>query len=367
MDRSDLVQSGAGVSRRTVIKGLGAAAGAAALSMPFVRPSSAQTVLKVSNFGGFFEETFAKAVYPAFTKETGIEIQSIPQSGSQQFLIQMAQAKQAGSAPMDVCIGGQADILRGRAQGLWQSFDKAKLPNLGNIIPAYVYEDANGLDGVGAMAWYITLVANPEDFPTLPDSWTELWKPSDPRWGLHGGSSSVLLEITAATYFGGTGILDTEAGIDQVIAKIAELKPMTKLWWTDEGSMQTAYQNGEIVGGMYFHDVSQIMKSEGTPIASIFPKEGAVLGFNAWALPAGATANLDAAHQFVNWACTPECQELIARNVYATPMIPRSLMNLTDEEFAKVGGPGTPIVVASAAKVAHADYISQQFIKMITG
>jgi putative spermidine/putrescine transport system substrate-binding protein len=353
------------LSRRAILKGLALAGGASALAMPFIRPSYAATTLRVSNFGGFFEETFAKSVYPAFTKATGIELQSMPQAGSAQFLIQMAQAKQAGSAPMDVCIASQADILRGRAQGIWQSFDKAKLPNLPNIIPEYNFDGDAGLDGVGAMAWYISMIANPDEFETLPDSWTELWKAGDPKWGLQSGSSSVLLEIAAGTYFGGIEILNTEEGIDKVISKIAELKPNVKLWWTDEGSMQTAYQNDEVVGGMYFHDVSQIMKGEGTAIESIFPEEGAVLGFNAWALPATTTA-LEEAHAFVNWSCSPECHQLIARNVYAMPLIERAKLDLTDTEFAKVGAAGKPIMLAASAKVTHADYISQQFLKMVT-
>ncbi len=353
------------ISRRSMLKALGATAGAAAVSMPFIRPSYAATTLRVSNFGGFFEEAFVKDVYPAFTKATGISIQSIPQSGSAQFLIQLAQAKQAGTAPMDVCIGGQPEILRGRAQGLWQPFDKAKLPNLSNLMARYIFQEANGIDGVGAMAWYISLIVNPSEFKTLPDSWTELWKPGAQKWGLQGGGTTVLLDITAATYFGGTEILNTREGIDKVIAKIAELKPNVKLWWTDEGSMQTAYQNDEVVGGMYYHDVSQIMKREGTALESIFPKEGALLGFNAWALPS-TTKALEEAHTFVDWTCTPECHQLIARHVYAAPLIQRSKLNLTDEEFSKVASDGTPILLAAAPKVEHADYISQQFIKMVT-
>lgn len=353
------------VSRRALLKGAGAAAGAIAVSAPFVRPSYAQTTLRVSNFGGFFEESFVKGVYPIFVKQTGIAIQSVPQSGSAQFLIQMAQAKQAGSAPMDVCIAGQADVIRGRQQGLWQPFDKAKLSNLPNIPAQYVFDTPNGPDGVGAMAWYITLVTNPGEVKPLPDSWTELWKKSEPRWGLQSGGSSVLLEITAATYFGGTEVLDTEAGIDKVVAKIAELKPNVKLWWEDEGSMQTAYQNDEIAGGMYFHDVSQTMKAAGTPVESIFPKEGGLLGFNAWCLPA-STKLLEEAHTFVNWTATPECHEAIARTVFAAPLIERSKLNLTDQEFAAVASAGKPIVVNAEAKVKQADYMTKQFMKMVT-
>ncbi|WP_113340414.1 extracellular solute-binding protein [Rhizobium cremeum] len=353
------------VSRRTVLKAAGSLAAAATfVSAPFVRPSYAATTLRVSNFGGFFEQAFAKDVYPAFTKQTGIAVQSIPQSGSAQFLVQLGQAIQAGSAPMDVCCAGQADVIRGRQRGLWATVDKSKLKNVGNLIDGFLYEDGGKVDGVGAMAWYITLIANPSEFEKLPDSWTELWKPRASAWGLQGGGTSVLLDIVASVYFGGPSVLDTEAGIDKVIAKIGELKPNTKLWWTDEGSMQSAYQNDEVVGGMYFHDVSMIMKKEGTDVASIFPKEGAVLGYNAWCVPKVGEVS-DAAIAFLDWSATPECHELIARNVGAAPLIDKSKLNLTEDEFNAVSGTGKPIVVASAAKVKHADYISAQMLKML--
>ncbi|MBO3761491.1 extracellular solute-binding protein [Ciceribacter sp. L1K22] len=353
-----------GVSRRTVLKAIGGMGAASVLGAPFIKSAYAATPLRISNFGGFFEQAFAEHVYPAFTKATGIEVQSIPQSGSAQFLIQLGQAVQSGQAPMDVCCAGQADVIRGRARGLWATVEKSRLKNMDNIMPGFVYSDGDAIDGVGAMAWYITLVANPAEFETLPDSWTEMWKPRESAWGIQGGGSSVLLDIVASVYFEGPSVLDTEAGIDKVIAKIAELKPNAKLWWTDEGSMQSAYQNDEIVGGMYFHDVSMIMKNEGTDIASIFPKEGAVLGYNAWCLPKVGTPS-DEAIAFLDWSATPECHELIARHVGAAPLIERSKLSLTDEEFAAVSSQGEPIVVASDAKVKHADYISAQMLKML--
>ena len=352
------------ISRRSVLKAAGGLAAATFISAPFVRPSYAAATLRISNFGGFFEEAFAKHVYPAFTKQTGIAVQSIPQSGSSQFLVQLGQAIQAGSAPMDICCAGQADVIRGRQRGLWATVEGSKLKNLGNLMDGFVYEDGGKVDGVGAMAWYITLIANPSEFEKLPDSWTELWKSRPSAWGLQGGGNSVLLDIVAGVYFDGASTLDTQEGIDKVIAKIAELKPNAKLWWTDEGSMQSAYQNDEVVGGLYFHDVSMIMKKEGTDVASIFPKEGAVLGYNAWCVPKVAQVS-DATVAFLDWSATPECHELIARNVGAAPLIERSKLKLTDDEFNAVSFTGKPIVVASAAKVKNADYISTQMLKML--
>ncbi|MCM2473443.1 extracellular solute-binding protein [Rhizobium sp. CG5] len=352
-------------NRRSILKGAAVAVAAGALNAPYIRASRAAEPLKISNFGGFFEQAFAKSVYPVFTEKTGIAVQSIPQSGSSQFLIQLGQAVQAGSAPMDICCAGQADVIRGRQRGLWTTIAEGKLKNTGNLMDGFVYSDNGVIDGVGAMAWYITLVANPEEFKTLPDSWEELWKPRPSAWGLQAGGTTVLLDIVASVYFGGPQILDTEEGIAKVIAKIGELKPNAKLWWTDEGSMQSAYQNGEVVGGMYFHDVSMIMKSEGTDIVSIAPKEGAVLGFNAWCVPKVAQVD-ERVLAFLDWSATPECHELIARNVGAAPLIERSKLNLTDAEFGAVSFEGKPIVVASAAKVKHADYISNQLLTMLS-
>lgn len=352
-------------TRRSLLKGVALSAAAATLSAPFVRTARAADPLRISNFGGFFEQAFAKSVYPAFTAKTGIAVQSIPQSGSSQFLIQLGQAVQAGSAPMDICCAGQADVIRGRQRGLWSAIPQDKLKNTANILDGFVYSENGMVDGVGAMAWYITMVANPEEFETLPDSWTELWKPRPQAWGLQAGGTSVLLDIVASTYFDGPQTLDTEEGIDKVIAKIAELKPNAKLWWTDEGSMQSAYQNGEVVGGLYFHDVSMIMKSEGTEIASIAPKEGAVLGYNAWCVPKVSDVD-ERVLAFLDWSATPECHELIARHVGAAPLIERSKLGLSDAEFAAVSFDSKPIVVASAAKVKFADYISNKFLTMLS-
>ncbi|HEX7782588.1 MAG TPA: extracellular solute-binding protein, partial [Sphingobium sp.] len=242
--------------------------------------------------------------------------------------------------------------------------EESRFTNLGNIMDGYVYRDGKAVDGVGAMAWYITMIANPNEFEKLPDSWTDMWKARPSAWGFQGSGTTMLFDIVASVYFEGPSILDTEAGIDKVIAKIAELKPNAKLWWTDEGSMQTSFQNDEVIGGMYYHDVAMIMKDEGTDLVSIFPKEGAVLGFNAWCVPKVGTVS-DRVVAFLDWTATPACHELIVRHVGSAPLIERAKLKVTDTEFARASGPGKPIVVASEARVKHADYMSQRMLKMM--
>jgi putative spermidine/putrescine transport system substrate-binding protein len=232
-------------------------------------------------------------------------------------------------------------------------------------LPQIASKPGGGLDNVAAMSWYMTLVVNPAEIHPLPDSWTALWGKHANAWGIEPGSQSPILEIAANVYFGGNDILLSKPGIDQIIAKIAELKPNVKVWWEDEGTMQTALVNDEVLGGMYFNDTAQSMIKSGTPVCSIFPKEGAVQSTNYWCQPT-ASSKIDEAHEFINFCCSPEAQQLIARFVGSAPVIDRLQTNLTDQEFAVVSSTNRPIRAATEARYRFTDYIEQQFTKMLT-
>jgi putative spermidine/putrescine transport system substrate-binding protein len=353
----------AGLTRRQAI---GTAGAAALLALPAIRRAqAADRSLKVSSYGGFFEQTLSQHVYPAFEKSSGIKVESMPQAEGTQFLIQLAQANKSGAAPMDLCLCGEEDVLRGRAQSVWRPFETAKIPNMAKVPASYIGQGPAGVDGIGAMAWYMTLVANPDELKPLPDSWTAFWAAKPKNWGVNGGGQSSMFEITAACYFGGIGVLDTKEGIDKVLAKIAEIKPQVKLWWDDEGTMQTAFQNDEVVGGTYYHDVAGTMQKSGTPIRSIFPKEGALQGYSAWCQPS-SSKKIAEAQAFIDFFCAPEAQELVARFVGSAPVLPRSMLNLTDEEFGAVSSESTPIRFNAPARVKFADYMEAQFTKMVT-
>ncbi len=295
-------------------------------------------------------------------------MQSLPQAEGAQFLIQLAQANKGGAAPMDLCLCGQEDVLRGRAQAVWSGFSPARLSHAASIPDNFKFMDKDSFDGVGAMAWYLTFVVNTDEMKPAPDSWKVLWeRPSKkPVWGLSGGGASSMFEITAAVYFGGIGVLDTHEGVDHVAAKMAELKPATKLWWDDEGTMQTALQNDEILGGTYYHDVAGTMIKAGTPVRSIFPKEGAYQGFSSWCQPSASTKSAEAA-EFIQFSSTPEAQELIARFVGSAPVLPRKMLSLSDAEFAAVSTDAPSIQGATAARVRDTKYFETAFTRMVTG
>lgn len=364
--------AGTGFSRRGLLMGAGGLAAAglgaggllSACSPGGGGGAGGGRSLKVSTYGGNFERAMTAHIYPLFEQKTGIKVLSQPQPAGVQFLLQLIQANRAGIAPMDLCITASLDVLRGRQAKLWRTRDLSKIPNAANLPAEYIARGADGVDGVGAVGWYMIMVVNPSLITPLPDSWTVFWSPRHPNaWGLSGGGGGGMFEITAATYFGGTQILDTEDGIRRVVAKMAELKPTTKLWWDSEGTMQTALENNEVKGGTYFADVAKTMADSGVNIKRVFPKEGPLIDYGCWCQPTSSTKVAEA-DAFIDFMCEPATQNLLASEVNVPPLIRKDLLSLSPQTAALVSSPTPPIPVNLEARSKHLDFMVQQFNQM---
>ena len=242
-------------SRRTFLKG---ATAVAAVGFPALNLRAAEP-LKVGTYGGYFQESFDEYIYPEFTKATGIAIESISEPTGSAWLVQLQAAARAGQTPADVSMMAQTAMTKGAKEKLWMPLDSSAIPNATNLPDHFVgkYDDG-AIFGLGAVAWYITLVTNTDTFPEAPDSWKAMWDPeyADTLGLLALADNSYLMEVTATTWFGGTSILDTDEGIEEVLAKLAELKSNVRLWYRDEGQFQQALESGEIPMGQYYHDVT---------------------------------------------------------------------------------------------------------------
>lgn len=343
-------------------------AGATALSLSFPGVARGQArMLKVGAYGGYFQESFDKHVFPVFTKETGIEVESVSEPTGEAWVSQLELAAKAGKAPADVSMVAQTPMLRGQKSRLWRPLDESALSNLGNVLPEFVHRYPDGaLDGVGAVAWYITLVSNTDVYPEAPDSWTVLWDPANKgRLGLLAlATNSFLLEVTASTYFGGTGVLDDEAGILRVMDKIAELKPNVALWYRDEAQFEQALKSGEIPMGQYYHDVAGLAAADGFPVRTTFPKEGGISDSGLWAI-SRASEKAEEAHVFINFMCRPEMQDLLSRNVGTAPTVRRDLLTLTAEEFSGVSSGKPSILPRYDMYDQRGDWLAQKWTELI--
>ncbi|MEK0081767.1 ABC transporter substrate-binding protein [Benzoatithermus flavus] len=360
---------GVAMIRRRLLTGAAAVAGTAALGLPAVRRARAAQVLKVGTYGGYFKDSFDEHIYPDFTRETGIEIESVAEPTGEAWLVQLETAARAGQAPADVSMMAQVPRFKGEKAKLWAPLDEARLPNAKNLQPHFVQRYPDGrIASVGAVSWYITLVTNTRVYPEPPASWQALWDPANAdRLGLLAlATNSFLLEITAKTFFGGTDVLSTDEGLEKVFAKLAELKPNVRLWYRDEGQFQQALQAGEIPMGQYYHDVTGLAASKGEPVRSTFPAEGGVLDSGSWCVSKASKA-LDAAHVFIDYMCRPEIQAKLSRKVGTAPTVRRELLDLTPEEFAAVASDIPPIIPRYDLYAEKGDLIEQKWTEMIAG
>lgn len=344
------------------------AATAAALSAPSLA-RAAGAKLKVGTYGGYFQESFNKYIFPDFTQATGIEVESIAEPTGEAWLVQLSQAARAGQAPADVSMMAHVARIKGARAGLWAPLDEGALGNLGNLPGHFVhrYEDG-GVYGTGAVSWYISLVTNTEVYLDAPTSWNALWDPANAdRLGLLSlASNSFLLEITATTHFGGTDILATDEGVLAVMDKLAEVKPNVRLWYRDEGQFQQALETGEIPMGQYYHDVTSLVAADGKPVRSTFPDEGAVLDSGSWVVSRASKA-VEASHAFINYMAQPDVQSKLSRFVGTAPTVSRELTDLSDAEFAAVSSDKTPILPLAEMYADRGDWINQMWAEKITG
>ncbi len=354
-------------SRRQFLGASAATASTLAVGTYLPRAWAAEP-LRISAYGGYFEDSLSEFIYPDFSKETGIPTESVSQEGGFSWFTVLETGAKAGNPATDVTMtGGQPPR---RAPQVFQPLDESKLPNAKNI-PDYLLhrkDDGGALDAVAVLAWYATFVTNTDTYPEAPTSWADAWGPQfkdSLGWGAN-ADSSYLLDITAITFFGGQDILNTREGLLKVMDKAAELKPNVTLWYRDEGSFQQALQTGEIPAGQYYHDVTLLMIADGFPVRSTFPKEGGVIDFGSWGLSVGSKKH-EEAHIFIDYCCQPHIQAKITRAMGTAPVVPRELMDLTDEEFNNVSSDIPPIVPAYDVYVKDGDWISEKWTELITG
>lgn len=353
-------------TRRSFIKTAGAA-GAMVLAAPHIGRADDKTI-RVGTYGGYFEDSFKAHIYPDFTKETGIEVDSVAVPTGETWLIQIRNAARARQAPVDVTMMAGIPRIRGSLQGQFQALDETKLPNAANLPDSFRYRNDNGeLYATGAVSWYITLCSNTDVIKEAPTSWADMWDPKykDTLGLLALPTNSYLLEVTAATFLGGTDILSTREGIEKALDKLAEVGPNVRLWYKDEGSFQQALQDGEIPMGQYYHDVAGLAAADGFPVRSTFPKEGGVVDSGAWVMPTFADA-VESCHVFIDYICRPEIQAKLARNVGTAPVVPRDKTDLTEEEFAAVSSSIPPIVPRYDIYLENGDWISDRWNEIIS-
>ncbi|PZV37837.1 ABC transporter substrate-binding protein [Mesorhizobium kowhaii] len=354
------------ISRRGVL-GAGLAT-AGVLAMPSILRAQDKS-LKVGVYGGYFKKSFDEHVFPDFTKATGIAVESVAEPTGEAWLVQLEQAAKAGQAPADLSMMSQTSTLKGQSTELWTPLDTSRFKHYGDLLPRFINKYPDGrVAGIGAVAWWITLVSNTDVYKEAPTSWAAFWdKANEDKLGLLAlASNSFLLEVTAKTFMGGTNALDTEEGLNKAFEKLAEVKPNVRLWYRDEAQFEQALKSGEIPMGQYYHDVTGLAIADGFHVRTTFPKEGGIQDSGNWVLSRAST-KVDEAHVFIDYMSQPSMQGVMSRKVGTTPTLKKEVLDLTPAEFASVSSEIEPIIPRYDLYTSKADWINQKWTELIVG
>lgn len=354
------------VTRRSVL-GAGLAT-AAVLAKPSILRAQGKS-LKVGVYGGYFKKSFDAYVFPDFTKATGIAVESIAEPTGEAWLVQLEQAAKAGQAPADLSMMSQTSTLKGQSTELWTPLDTSKFKHYGDLLPRFINKYPDGrVAGIGAVAWWVTLVTNTDVYKEAPTSWAAFWDNANAnKLGLLAlASNSFLLEVTAKTFMGGTNALDTEEGLNKAFEKLAEVKPNVRLWYRDEAQFEQALKSGEIPMGQYYHDVTGLAIADGFHVRTTFPKEGGIQDSGNWVLSRAST-KVDEAHAFIDYMSQPAIQGVMSRKVGTTPTLKKEVLDLKPEEFAAVSSEIEPIIPRYDLYTSKADWINQKWTELIVG
>ncbi|MCQ1800314.1 PotD/PotF family extracellular solute-binding protein, partial [Neorhizobium galegae] len=116
----------------------------------------------------------------------------------------------------------------------------------------------------------------------------------------------------------------------------------------------------------YYHDVTGLAASQGSPVRSTFPKEGGIQDSGCWAL-SRASKKTEEAHTFINYMCQPAIQATLSRKVGTSPTVKRDLLDLTAAEFASVSSDIEPIIPRYDLYQTKSDFLNQKWTEMIAG
>ena len=196
--------------------------------------------------------------------------------------------------------------------GLYEPLDLAQVPNAARLIPQARISPYH----IGTWAYVYTIGYRPDLLKGVAfDSWANLWRP-EVKGKLAAPDFDPSHLITVAAILSGGDAATWEKGQ----ARLKELKPSFKAFYTNDANSQQLIANGETPVQVILSMNAHYMAGEGVPIRLVIPKEGAVLGIDTVAIMKGSKRR-DLAYKFINVALDPQVQAEVAAFKKGSPMV----------------------------------------------
>ena len=261
--------------------------------------ATAQDKLVVSVWGGSWRDMVANIIGKKFTAETGASVEYVT-GGTIDRLNKEKLAK--GNPESDITFTTSHVGWLYANDGLYEQLDLGKVPNARNLVQQAKISPYH----IGTWAYVYTIGYRPD---LLKGAAFELGGPLEARdeGKLAAPDFDPSHLITVAAILSGGDAATWEKGQ----AKLKELKPSFKAFYTNDANSQQLIANGETPVQVILSMNAHYMAREGVPIQLVIPKEGAVLGIDTVAIMKGSKKS-ELAYKFINAALDPQVQAEVA-------------------------------------------------------
>ncbi len=300
-------------SRRSILKGLGAAAvGISLLGKKSPAWAEEEKKLNFYNWDTYIGET----TLPDFQKETGIDVNMSLFATNDELFAKL----RAGNPGFDVIVPGSEFVERMIQAQLLEPLDHAKIPNIKNVAPAFI-DDAPYDPGRKYSMPYTWLVIGigyrKSKVKEVPDSWKYLFDSDEYKGRIAVMSDASELFRNCYKYLGHSINDKSPELIKQAEALLIKQKPNIKSFHEDNG--QDLLLSGEVDVVMEYNgDIAQVM-IEDDDLNFIVPKEGAMKQSDTLAIPKGAP-HPENALEFINFILNAKVGAEISETIkYPSP------------------------------------------------
>jgi spermidine/putrescine-binding protein len=269
-----------------------------------VPASAAGGQLTLLVWEGYADDSFVKP----FEEETGCQINAVYVGSNDEIVSKVM----SGAGAADLISPSNDTTKRLVKAGAVSPIDPAKVPNLADFMPQFQNPDWLMQDGQMYGVPYgwgvVRIIADPAAVPADTDSLGFLW---DPKYA---GKISVWDDIEtvymASRFLGFKNTYDlSDDELEQVKAKLIEMKPNVRKYWFTTGEMGTLMAGGEVVGGNSWESTLVELRKAGHKVADLKPKEGRGGWSDSWMIVKGAETN-ECVYPWLNYVSSPKAQAL---------------------------------------------------------
>jgi putative spermidine/putrescine transport system substrate-binding protein len=308
------------MNRRHLLKSA-AAAGTIAAIGPW-KAWAAERPLTFVSWGGALSDMETTAFIKPFSEKIGKELVST----SPTKYAKIKAMVESANVEWDLVTVGGRFAYDGSDDGLLEELDYARIPNA-QALPEGFRGPYGVVTSVGAtiMAW------NTDKIKDGPQSWADFWdvkKFPGPR-GLY---KLMYYNYEATMLAAGVAMNEiypvTDEKVEQMFAKLAELKPHISVWWDSGAQPGQLLSSGELAMSSAWDGRIKAVKKENAPVDFTY-RDGIAWG-NVVVVPKG-TPYKDMVMDLINYSLSLEAQTVVAKSGVYAPALSAAAAQASEE------------------------------------